>query len=235
MAKCSIRSCNDTAIAGFAEEIEVGSMTFPRRTIPGTTRYWCRQHSCLALETQGRLGHPIDLLGATGASAAATDDQDGGKLLAFPPPVSESEAMSDDSNCMRKTVSQSATGDRRRRERFRVDGLAEVCVANSGIVFRGLTGGLSHDGCYIQSNAYLSASVGEAVEIRFSVSDVHFRASAKVTAVRRGKGAGFEFLHVEEEAQNNLNTLIEKLSSPTSITAELSPEFASPEFASKDH
>jgi hypothetical protein len=112
--------------------------------------------------------------------------------------------------------------------------MAEVNIPNSGILFRGLTSDLSYDGCYIQSPAYLSASIGEEVEVRFSVSDVHFRASAKVTAVRRGKGAGFQFLHVEEEALNNLNTLIEKLSSPTSVSAESSPELAASEFASQD-
>ncbi len=225
MQTCSVRSCNQAAIAGFAEEIEVGSVNFPRTTIPGATRYWCEHHICLALETQGKLGRPIDL------SSATSDDQARRDLLPFPPLVAELDECDD----MRKAnVEKPAlVNDRRKRERFRVDGLAEVNIPNCQILFRGLTSDLSYAGCYIQSPAYLGADLGQEVEVRFSVSDVHFRASAKVTTVRRGKGAGFEFLHVEEEAQNNLNTLIEKLSSPTSVPAE-SPELAFPEFASPE-
>jgi hypothetical protein len=228
MEKCSVRSCNEAAIAGFAEEIEVGSVTFPRRIIPGATRYWCLRHSCLALETQGKLGHSIDL-----STPPAGNGQGDAEPLLSTLYVAELDAPGG----IRKTLAPqfSATGDRRKRDRFRADGMAEVNIPNCQILFRGLTSDLSYAGCYIQSPAYLGADLGEQVEVRFSVSDVHFRASAKVTAIRRGKGAGFEFLHVEEEAQNNLNTLIEKLSSPTSVPAEGSPELASTELAaSKD-
>ncbi len=34
MATVSIRSCNEVAIAGFAELIGVNGISFPRRTIP---------------------------------------------------------------------------------------------------------------------------------------------------------------------------------------------------------
>jgi len=228
MQKCSVRSCNNPAIAGFAEEIEVGTFNSPQRTIPGPARYWCQRHSCLALETQGKLGHAIDL-----SSAAASDAKEDREFLPFPPSAVEL----DDCDGAPGSIggSSAVPGERRKRERFPIDGMAEVNIPNCGILFRGLTSDLTYDGCYIQTPAYLGANVGEQVEVRFSVSNVHFRAAAKVTAIRRGKGAGFEFLHVEEEAQNNLNTLMNKLGSTTSVPAELSPQPTAHEFAAKDN
>lgn len=206
MATCSIRSCNETAIAGFAEQIEVSSINFPRRRVPCGTRYWCRRHEVLSLEVRGKLGEPIDLSEAMASGISASADAD---LAGVP------------ANQL-GTASQPAPGEQRSRERFRVDGLAEVAVGNTGVLFRGTTHDLSQNGCYIDSKAYLSASVGEEVEVRFSVGDVHLRAVAKVRVVKRGKGAGFEFLHVKEDAQNCLDSLLDRLGQPP-LAAQAAP------------
>jgi hypothetical protein len=195
MAKCSIRYCNDTAIAGFAEIVEESGAASPRRTVPAQTRYWCRRHACLALETQGKRGRRFDLT----APELSTS-------LASKPPAGDPASL----RSIPGRSEAPRNHERRGQERFRADGLAEV-VANSKVLFRGETHDISRGGCYIKSKGYLSADVGEAVEVRFSVSGIHFRASAKVRSVRRGKGAGLEFLSVEEDAQNNLNTLLERL------------------------
>src|ERR1700722_7406371 len=79
MATCSVRSCNGAAIAGFAELIEVNSISFPRRTVPAGTRYRCKRHPCLSLELQGKLGQAIDLMETVipGRSSASVWDRDG--------------------------------------------------------------------------------------------------------------------------------------------------------------
>jgi hypothetical protein len=154
----------------------------------------------LSLEVQGKLGHPIDLSGAVDIAAAANEAR------------TNEAGISPD---LPGAASVSATADQRNRERFRVDGLAEVVVGDTGVVFRGKTCNLSQTGCYIDSKGYLSASVGEEVEVRFSVSDVHLKALARVRVVKRGKGAGFEFLRVEEDAQNSLGSLLDRLGRPS--------------------
>ena len=231
MATCSVRSCSEVAIAGFAELIEVNSISFPRRTIPIGTRYWCRRHECLSLELQGKLGQAIDLMETVvpaRPSAGEEEDRRGlpeiqaGSLLTQGARFTERSAGRNEISSGNKP----AAAEKRRRERFLVDGPAEVVVADAGIVFRGKTHNLSQTGCYINSKGYLSAGIGAEVEVRFSVSDVHFRAAARVRLVRPGKGAGFEFLHVEQNVQNNLNSLIETLSCPTPVPSEVPAEVA---------
>jgi hypothetical protein len=214
MATCSVRSCNEAAIAGFAELIEVNSISFPRRTVPAGTRYRCQRHQCLSLELQGKLGQAIDLMETVipGRSSASVWDRDG---LSATGSISKNETT---------TGKRLGAGEKRRRKRFRADGLAEVVVADTGFVFRGKTHDLSQMGCYVRSSAYLSAGIDAEVEVRFSVSDVHFRAPAKVRLVRPGKGAGFEFLRVEENVQKDLDTLIERLSCATPAPPEVPAE-----------
>jgi PilZ domain len=216
MTKCSIRSCNEAAIAGFAELIEVSSISFPRRTMPGGTRYWCGKHECLSLELQGKLGQAIDLWVAPGTPCAV--DVNCGGLSAIQAGVVSTQGTRQTADPMGRNESTGGKNtlgrEKRRQERFPVDGPAEVVVADAGIVFRGKTHDLSQRGCYIKSTAYLSAGVGAEVEVRFSVSDVHFRAPARVRLVKPGKGAGFEFLRVEQNVQKDLNSLIERLSCP---------------------
>jgi hypothetical protein len=228
MAKCSIRSCNEAAIAGFAELIEVNSISFPRRTIPAGNRYWCAKHECLSLELQGKLGQTIDL-SATPGTIGAVDVNCGGLSVIPATAVSTQRARqtgdpmgSNESTGGRNAVAR----EKRRQERFPADGPAEVVVADAGIVFRGNTRDLSQRGCYIKSTCYLSAGVGTEVEVRFSVSDVHFRAPARVRLVRPGKGASFEFLRVEQNVQNDLNSLIERLSCPMPGPPEVPAEAA---------
>ena len=109
--------------------------------------------------------------------------------------------------------------ERRERQRFEVDGFAEVVVSDAGFLFRGAIQDLSRSGCYIKTKAYLSVNVGAEVELRFSVNDFHFKTPAKVRLVRRGAGAGFEFLCVEEKVEKGLDGLIAKLSNTTSSVA----------------
>ena len=230
MTKCSIRMCNETPIAGFAELIEVSSVSFPRRTVPVGTRYWCRRHECLSLELQGKLGHAIDLTAPVIPVQPGSDDRGRGGVSATQAGTismqefrhTESSASRSETTSGRKPVA----GEKRRRERFPADGPAEVVVADAGIVYRGKTHDLSQTGCYIKSTGYLSAGIGAEVEVRFSVSDVHFRAPAKVRLVRPGKGAGFEFLRVEEQVQKDLNSLIDRLSCAGPVESEASTEVA---------
>jgi hypothetical protein len=231
MATCSIRSCNEVAIAGFAEVIEVNSISFARRTMPGGTRYWCRKHECLSLELQGKLGLAIDLMVTPGTPCAV--DVNCGGLSAIQAGVVSTQGAQGARQTADPMGRNESTGDKntlgrekRRQERFPADGPAEVVVADAGIVFRGKTRDLSQRGCYIKSTAYLSAGVGAEVEVRFSVSDVHFRAPARVRLVRPGKGAGFEFLRVEQNVQNDLNSLIERLSCPMPALTEVPAEAA---------
>ena len=230
MPTCSIRSCNEVAIAGFAELIEVNSISFARRTIPVGTRYWCRKHQCLSLELQGKLGQAIDLMETAPPRTPGAGEKDRDGLSATLAGIISAKVAQcrDGSISTRATTAgkKPAAGEKRRRERFPADGPAEVVVADAGIVFRGKTHDLSQTGCYINSTGYLSAGVGAEVEVRFSVSDVHFRAAARVRLVRPGKGAGFEFLHVEQNVQNNLNSLIETLSCPTPVPSEVPAEVA---------
>jgi hypothetical protein len=231
MATCSVRSCSEVAIAGFAELTEINSISFPRRTIPIGTRYWCRRHECLSLELQGKLGQAIDLMETVvpaRPSAGEEENRGGlpeiqaGSLVTYGARYTERSTGRNEISSGKKP----AAAEKRRRERFLVDGPAEVVVADAGIVFRGKTHNLSQTGCYINSKGYLSAGIGAEVEVRFSVSDVHFRAAARVRLVRPGKGTGFEFLHVEQNVQNNLNSLIETLSCPTPVPSEVPAEVA---------
>jgi hypothetical protein len=230
MATCSIRSCNEGAIAGFAELIEVGSVSFPRRTIPVGTRYWCRRHECLSLELLGKLGKAIDLTDTVIPGRPSAGEEDRGGLSETPAgAISPQGARHTGGSTNRNETTggkQPVAGEKRRRERFRADGLAEVVVADAGIVFRGKTHDLSQAGCYVNSTGYLSAGIGAEVEVRFSVSDVHFRAPAKVRLVRPGKGAGFEFLRVEQNVQKDLNSLIERLSYAAPVPSEVTAEVA---------
>ena len=229
MAKCSIRLCNETPIAGFAEVIEVSSISFPRRTVPVGTRYWCRKHECLSLELQGKLGQAIDLTAPVIPGQPGGDDRGRGV-----PSATQAGAISmqgvrhtEGSTSRNETTGgKPVAGEKRRRERFPVDGPAEVVVADAGIVYRGKTHDLSQTGCYIKCTGYLSAGIGAEVEVRFSVSDVHFRAPAKVRVVRPGKGAGFEFLRVEQHVQKDLNSLIDRLGCQGPLQSEVSTEVA---------
>jgi hypothetical protein len=113
-----------------------------------------------------------------------------------------------------QTTTASPAAERRDRERFGVEGFAEATVPGSKVLFRGNTQDLSQTGCYIRTKAFLSADIGEEVELRLSVDELHFKTSARVRAVRRGRGAGFEFLGIDEEAREGIDALIAKLSGP---------------------
>jgi hypothetical protein len=224
MPTCSIRSCNEVAIAGFAELIEVSSISFPRRTAPVGTRYWCRRHECLSLELLGKLGQAIDLMETATLGMPSASDEDRGLSATLAGAISTWGTGSTEASIGRDETTagkKPAIGENRAQKRFRADGLAEVVVADAGIVFRGNTRDVSQTGCYIKSTGYLSADVGGEVEVRFSISDVHFRAPAKVRLVRPGKGAGFEFLRVEQNVQKVLDTLIERLSCLTPVLPEV--------------
>jgi hypothetical protein len=228
MATCSIRSCNEAAIAGFAELIEVGSISFPRRMVSVGTRYWCRRHECLSLELQGKLGQAIELMETVIPARLSAGEEDRRGLSEIQEDaISTQEARHTEGSRGRSETTggkKPVAGEKRRRKRFPVDGPAEVVVADAGIVFRGKTHDLSQTGCYINSKGYLVAGIGAEVEVRFSVSDVQFRAPAKVRLVKPGKGAGFEFLRVEQNVQKDLDTLIETLSCATPAPPELPAE-----------
>jgi hypothetical protein len=209
-------------IAGFAELIEVNSVSFPRRTIPVLTRYWYRKHECLSLSLRGKFGQAIDLMETGTPGMTSASDEDRGQSANLAGAISTLEARCKEGSIGRDEITD---GDKHAIQENKAGqvfpGRRTVVVADAGIVDHGKTHDLSQTGCYIKSTGYLSAGVGGEVEVRFSVSDVHFRAPAKVRLVRPGKGAGFEFLRIEQNLQKNVGALIERPSCQAPVLPEV--------------
>jgi hypothetical protein len=102
-------------------------------------------------------------------------------------------------------------GERRRHERFPVEGDAEVLVAEGSQVFCGRVQDISLSGCFIETRARLRAGIGSPVEMVFRANGVKLRLSANVRMVRFGVGAGFLFEELSPHMRQELERLIETL------------------------
>lgn len=101
--------------------------------------------------------------------------------------------------------------ERRRHERYAVEGDAEVLLADGSQIFRGRILDISLCGCFIETQARLRMPVGTPVEMVFRANDVTLRAAATVRVIRRGAGAGFLFDDMSPRMQDELEMLIETL------------------------
>ena len=101
--------------------------------------------------------------------------------------------------------------ERRRHERFAVEGDAEVLVAKGSQVFRGRVQDISMSGCFISTRARIRMSIGAPVEMVFRANAVMLRLSANLRMVRFGHGAGFVFQELSPHMHQELERLIEEL------------------------
>jgi hypothetical protein len=101
--------------------------------------------------------------------------------------------------------------ERRQHERYAVDGVAEVVVADGTMLFRGRVLDISVAGCYIETQARLRLEPGTRVEMVFRVNGMVFRPMAMSRMVRRGEGAGFYFLNLSPRVEAELEDLINEL------------------------
>ncbi len=101
--------------------------------------------------------------------------------------------------------------ERRRHERYAVDGDAEVIVADGAMLFRGSTVDISLSGCFIETRARLALEPGTPVQMVFRAGHLTLRVSATVRAVRPGVGAGFLFGGMSAYMQAGLEGLIAQM------------------------
>jgi hypothetical protein len=108
-----------------------------------------------------------------------------------------------------------AASEQRVQKRFACQGFAEVILDGAAFLFRGTICDLSLSGCYVESRARLLLDRGTNVELRFAVAGDELVVPAEIVGIRRGHGAGFQFLELGAEKQGRLSTLIHRLANPT--------------------
>jgi hypothetical protein len=119
-----------------------------------------------------------------------------------------------DSARMDASGSQAATpkeAERRRHRRFPCEGHAEVVCCDPTVLFRGRIRDISLTGCFIETAVRLHLQRHTQVDVRFTIMGRHFKTIARVMEIRRGKGAGFEFLPRERSMQESFLKLLESL------------------------
>jgi len=104
-----------------------------------------------------------------------------------------------------------SSSERRRHERYAVNGDAEVLLADGSQIFRGAILDISLAGCFISTQARLRMVMGTPVEMVFRANGIMLRCSATVRAVRAGEGAGFLFNEMRKRMQDELQLLIDAL------------------------
>lgn len=110
--------------------------------------------------------------------------------------------------------------ERRRHERFACDGLAEVVVFDSEVLFRGEIRDISLTGCYIATRAQLNLKRFAEVELRFSANGQRLSSLARVMDVRPGKGVGIEFVSGDPRMDQRFHQLLERLRGPATPTKD---------------
>jgi hypothetical protein len=100
--------------------------------------------------------------------------------------------------------------ERRRHQRFEVEGEAEVIIAGLQL-FRGRVIDLSLSGCFIETHARPNAAVGRHASLLFRANGLLVRATGSFRAFREGYGAGFVFVRMNEETRQALGQLIGSL------------------------
>lgn len=101
--------------------------------------------------------------------------------------------------------------ERRRHQRYAVDGDAEVLVADGTLLFRGRTVDISLSGCFIATRARLALEPGTPVQMVFRACHTTLRMNATVRAVRPGSGAGFLFGTMSAYMRAGLEGLIAEM------------------------
>ena len=101
--------------------------------------------------------------------------------------------------------------ERRRHERYAVEGDAEVVVAGGTLLFRGSIADISLSGCFIETRARLLLVPGTSVQMIFRADRSTLRMTATVRAVRPGAGAGFLFATMSPYMQAELEGLIAEM------------------------
>jgi len=101
--------------------------------------------------------------------------------------------------------------ERRRHERYAVEGDAEVLLSDGSQIFRGRILDISLSGCFIETRARLRMAVGTPVEMVFRANGVMLRTAATVRALRVGVGAGFLFEGLSSHMRDELQMLIDAL------------------------
>ena len=110
-------------------------------------------------------------------------------------------------------AAQGASGrERRRSRRYLCNGLAEVMVVYPESLFRGEIRDISLNGCFVITKARVHLERLAEAEIRFKLNNRQFRARARVMNVRPGDGVGIEFSFPNEQAEEQVRSLIQELS-----------------------
>ncbi len=102
-----------------------------------------------------------------------------------------------------------AKKDKRRHERLKCDGIAEVHLPHAGLRIAGRVADLSIAGCFIEASS-VNLERGTLVEILFKANRFCFRVAGNITALRRA-GMGIAFLHPSERVQKQICELVQEL------------------------
>jgi hypothetical protein len=78
-------------------------------------------------------------------------------------------------------------------------------------LFRGEIRDISLTGCFIRTKARLSLVHRSIVDLRFTITNSHYRVAARVIDVRPGKGAGLEFIFPDSQPAEWLKNLLARL------------------------
>ena len=113
--------------------------------------------------------------------------------------------------------------ERRRHERYAVEGDAEVIVAGGTLLFRGSIADISLSGCFIETRARLLLVPGTPVQMIFRADRSTLRMTATVRAVRPGAGAGFLFGTMSPYMQAELEGLIAEMQGRAKASADRLP------------
>ena len=102
--------------------------------------------------------------------------------------------------------------ERRRSRRHDCEGFAEAWVKNPESLFRGEIRDISLTGCFIRTKALLKLTRFAAVDLRFTLRNSQYHASARAMDVRPGKGVGLEFIFPDMQAPQWLQHMLDMLS-----------------------
>ncbi len=120
--------------------------------------------------------------------------------------------------------SEAPRSERRRNPRFACNGPIEVGVFDAEFLFRGEIRDLSLAGCYVRTRARLRLRRGAEVELRFTLAKEQVKCLARVTNVRAGAGAGFQFVDLEEKPRKAIERSIEMLAGAAQTTPAGAPK-----------
>ncbi|HEY2861670.1 MAG TPA: PilZ domain-containing protein [Terracidiphilus sp.] len=101
--------------------------------------------------------------------------------------------------------------ERRRNRRFSCVGEAHVISVSPRTLFRGKVRDISRTGCFIETRAQIDVEGMAEVELHFIARGIRLKSLARLTDVRPGKGAGFEFVPGDPRMEGEFALLIDSL------------------------